>query len=182
MGATMTKMLHRVLGNATKAIVTCTLLFGGATIVRANTATFVLDNVKFSTGGTVTGSFTYNSSDNSLTNINLQASLPSEQLSATLTDGEFFTEIDVDIFEFDPVNAYMVFAVASPTSFTAPNPLVLTTSMITFNTPTESVSFSFTSGRLDPTPLPAALPLFATGLGGLGLLGWRRKRRHHAVA
>jgi hypothetical protein len=26
------------------------------------------------------------------------------------------------------------------------------------------------------TPLPAALPLFATGLGVLGLLGWRRKR------
>ena len=29
----------------------------------------------------------------------------------------------------------------------------------------------------DPTPLPAALPLFATGLGALGLLGWRRKRK-----
>jgi hypothetical protein len=27
------------------------------------------------------------------------------------------------------------------------------------------------------TPVPAALPLFATGLGGLGLLGWRRKRK-----
>lgn len=27
------------------------------------------------------------------------------------------------------------------------------------------------------TPLPAALPLFASGLGTLGLLGWRRKRR-----
>ena len=26
-------------------------------------------------------------------------------------------------------------------------------------------------------PLPAALPLFATGLAGLGLLGWRRKRK-----
>jgi hypothetical protein len=26
------------------------------------------------------------------------------------------------------------------------------------------------------TPLPAALPLFATGLAALGLLGWRRKR------
>jgi hypothetical protein len=32
-----------------------------------------------------------------------------------------------------------------------------------------------------PTPLPTALPLFATGLGGLGLLGWRRKRRAQAV-
>jgi len=26
-------------------------------------------------------------------------------------------------------------------------------------------------------PLPGALPLFATGLGALGLLGWRRKRK-----
>ena len=31
------------------------------------------------------------------------------------------------------------------------------------------------------TPLPAALPLFATGLAGLGLLGWRRKRKAQAV-
>jgi PEP-CTERM motif len=28
-----------------------------------------------------------------------------------------------------------------------------------------------------PVPLPATLPLFATGLGVLGLLGWRRKRK-----
>jgi hypothetical protein len=27
------------------------------------------------------------------------------------------------------------------------------------------------------TPIPAALPLFATGIGGLGLLGWRRRRK-----
>ena len=27
------------------------------------------------------------------------------------------------------------------------------------------------------TPLPATLPLFAAGLGGMGLLGWRRKRK-----
>ena len=32
-------------------------------------------------------------------------------------------------------------------------------------------------GFLAPVPLPAALPLFATGLGALGLLGWRRKRK-----
>jgi hypothetical protein len=33
-----------------------------------------------------------------------------------------------------------------------------------------------------PTPLPAALPLFAGGLGALGLLGWRRKRTARSVA
>jgi hypothetical protein len=33
-----------------------------------------------------------------------------------------------------------------------------------------------------PTPLPAALPLFASGLGALGLLGWRRKRTTRSVA
>jgi hypothetical protein len=31
------------------------------------------------------------------------------------------------------------------------------------------------------TPLPATLPLFATGLGALGLLGWRRKRKNAAT-
>ena len=50
-------------------------------------------------------------------------------------------------------------------------------------------SFNKTSGHVDlpftiateevvvtTTPLPAGLPLFASGLGALGLLGWRRKR------
>ena len=32
------------------------------------------------------------------------------------------------------------------------------------------------------TPIPGALPLFATGLGALGLIGWRRKRRPAAAA
>jgi hypothetical protein len=31
--------------------------------------------------------------------------------------------------------------------------------------------------NIGTTPLPAALPLFAGGLGALGLLGWRRKRK-----
>ena len=30
------------------------------------------------------------------------------------------------------------------------------------------------------TPLPAALPLFASGLGAMGLLGWRRRRKNTA--
>jgi hypothetical protein len=41
-------------------------------------------------------------------------------------------------------------------------------------------SVTFTDLTLNPppiSPLPAALPLFATGFAGLGLLGWRRKRK-----
>jgi hypothetical protein len=36
--------------------------------------------------------------------------------------------------------------------------------------------FDATFGTTAAVPLPAALPLFASGLAGLGLLGWRRKK------
>ena len=39
--------------------------------------------------------------------------------------------------------------------------------------PTTTYDFEATS----PVPLPAALPLLISGLGGMGLLGWRRKRK-----
>ncbi len=35
----------------------------------------------------------------------------------------------------------------------------------------------FIFGEPNSTPLPAALPLFATGLGALGLMAWRKKRK-----
>lgn len=38
-------------------------------------------------------------------------------------------------------------------------------------------AYLFGSYSLVQTPVPAALPLFASGLAGLGLLGWFRKRR-----
>ena len=37
-------------------------------------------------------------------------------------------------------------------------------------------------GTLPAVPLPATLPLFATGLGALGLLGWRRKKNAAALS
>jgi hypothetical protein len=36
----------------------------------------------------------------------------------------------------------------------------------------------FSASPVSATPLPAALPLFATGLGAMGLFGWRRKRKN----
>lgn len=43
-------------------------------------------------------------------------------------------------------------------------------------------SFGYAGVTFAQTPLPAALPLFVTGLGALGLLGWRRKRKAAALA
>ena len=39
----------------------------------------------------------------------------------------------------------------------------------------------FDNVRLSSVPVPAALPLFASGLGVMGLLGWRRRRRKAAA-
>ena len=41
----------------------------------------------------------------------------------------------------------------------------------------DSANIEFTAA----TPVPAALPLFATGLGAMGLFGWRRKRKSAAA-
>jgi hypothetical protein len=44
-------------------------------------------------------------------------------------------------------------------------------------TPDQFAQDHLVAPEIIATPLPAAFPLFATGLGALGLLGWRRKRR-----
>jgi hypothetical protein len=46
---------------------------------------------------------------------------------------------------------------------------------------TEPVGVTGLPGTL-VTPLPAALPLFATGIGLIAIAGWRRKRKAQAVA
>ena len=48
-------------------------------------------------------------------------------------------------------------------------------------TPTNNASGTITASPAT-VPLPSTLPLFATGLGALGLLGWRRKRKAQAAA
>jgi hypothetical protein len=57
-----------------------------------------------------------------------------------------------------------------------------TFTQISWTNPTNEFWYGFTVGApVAATPLPAALPLFATGLGAMGLLGWRRKRKNAAA-
>jgi len=55
----------------------------------------------------------------------------------------------------------------------AEDPLIVSTFPPNFDLWTYEVSL---------VPLPGALPLFASALGVMGLLGWRRKRKHAAAA
>jgi len=66
-------------------------------------------------------------------------------------------------------------------SWTCPGPA---TDQVGANTRyfTSGFATTISTSLSSETPLPAALPLFATGLGALGLLGWRRKRKAAAIA
>ena len=46
---------------------------------------------------------------------------------------------------------------------------------------TSSAIYDNLSVTVNPTPLPAAISLFASGLSALGLLGWRRKKKAAAL-
>ena len=50
-----------------------------------------------------------------------------------------------------------------------------------FCDPTSGIDWSI-SALTVATPIPAALPLFASGCGAFGLFGWRRKRKAQAAA
>ena len=73
-----------------------------------------------------------------------------------------------------PVLAYVDTTTGTNTSW-----LTNATSTFTYQ---ETVTYDYTPSAVSETPLPAALPLFATGLGALGLLGWRRKKKTAALA
>jgi len=92
------------------------------------------------------------------------------------------------------INALNGLGIHGQTSFSYPNPgtflaaysftllsivecIQNTTTCETSASVSGSASIDLVVNPVPQVPLPAALPLFATGLGALVLLGWRRKRK-----
>jgi hypothetical protein len=89
--------------------------------------------------------------------------------AASCTTG---TGLNISQFHDTPGTGYFNISAGSGETITS---LVLSSS-------DENFEVDNFSAIVAATPLPAALPLFATGFGALGLLSWRRKRKAQAVA
>ena len=151
--------------------------------VKADTFHFSFNNLAANGGGTVMGTVTLNATDTAATSLTVDSNTagfglgqyvgsPSPNsftvVSGQITSANFLskgpTAATCCTFDFITVT---VNGVTRLEGGLANNTLSVTTSLdslVTF-TPVNAV------------PLPATLPLFATGLGALGLLGWRRKRK-----
>ena len=82
---------------------------------------------------------------------------------------------------------FLSFIGTGPTSLTTYSAVLSATgpsmqlSFLGLNPPGWTAVANVSVTPVSSTPLPAALPLFATGLGAIGLFGWRKKRKAAAA-
>jgi hypothetical protein len=159
-------------------------------------ANFTLDDVTFNDGGTATGTFTLDLDTSSLSNVDITTSgdklLGTTYLQGSFSNGpgtfEFaagFPPVFGDGFEIILSDTLTSTNLASSASFT----IASGTDLVFIEPdcgPIPCAGRSITGGSLDEvpaaTPLPAALPLFAGGLGMVGFLARRKKRNALAAA
>jgi hypothetical protein len=152
------------------------------------------------TGGTATGSFTLDLTTSTLSNVNITTSTDSAlSLGTTYTSGSFSNSpasfdfgtgffLEGDEFDIALASALTPADLASSNSFAIASGEEDFFFILCFEFNPEGIcaSRSVTGGFLDAvptaTPLPAALPLFAGGLGAIGLCGWRRKMKAAILA
>jgi hypothetical protein len=182
-------------GKALSIIAACTLfLLGGATASRADVFTaWTLSNVTFADGGTASGSFVVDNSVFAVSAVNITTTTTATFQGTTYTDSA-----NADLVANNFGDTLLVALNASHTQelvlyFKDLSLFIPTETMIVTSPPPpfvsdENIPPSFSPFRLvtggsavPAVPLPTALPLFASGLVGLLLLGWRRKRKAAAV-
>jgi hypothetical protein len=91
----------------------------------------------------------------------------------------FYAAGGYNYYPADPMTAYNIYDNG------APNGILSTTASYDVNTPFEgtySITLAAGGGGLGETPLPATLPLFASGLGALGVFGSLRRKQRRQLA
>jgi hypothetical protein len=161
----------------------CALFLGTTIGANASPINYVITSA-MAPPDTVSGSFTFDTATDTESNVQITLTgsvyagtytyLPSavQPTDYTITAIDSAIGVTVQISFEDPLDVN-------------PDPLA-PEGIIGFTGEFPPTSYDFTSGdatiATSVTPLPPALPLFATGFGALGLLGWRRKRKAQAIA
>jgi len=183
-----------------------TMVIGGAEISSANATTETLPNqtFNFTPPGTTTGTDTvtfqqFNSSLGTLPGVQfgLDSTINQNASFGTITGAVMVNGVTLDTHSgagtYDNSAINGLNGAANAAFYTGPSTfgvsLVLNYGGCESTCPTwdgmtsgetgVTITYNYTPSAV---PLPAALPLFATGLGALGLLGWRRKRKAAAIA
>jgi hypothetical protein len=109
-----------------------------------------------------------------------QSSLSGDSITETGTGADLFA-IHFDsqelLFQFNYLVTSITISLSCPTSAKCDATNALS-NIYAFD---DGTFLSPPTKTVAATPLPAALPLFASGLGAMGLFGWRRKRRNAAT-
>ena len=172
---------------------TATALFVGAAFsylpANASTIDWTLSGVAFDDGGTATGTFSTDSTSGDVIAFDIVTS------AGTTLGGATYDSTASGIYSSDGVyspnsfivenfntSTYVNFEFVNPLTTPGTDDLILSDSAsyeCNFCAPVRAiVSGDAASGdNVGATPLPTTIPLFASGLGALGILGWRRKRK-----
>ena len=186
-------LVHRILPRAIMACVVALTAVWISLSATASTITWVLSpNIQLSDGGTLNGYFTLNS----------YGYLNGNSFELTTAGGSthFNQDYKSTINASDPNTLTVEFFAPNP-AYSSSLTLVFKYSLLTpsldnpivggaggpsyecegFSCNGNDIRYVESGYAFDPTPIPAALPLFVSGLGALGLLGWRRKRKASAA-
>jgi hypothetical protein len=134
-------------------------------------------------GGSAGGVFSVDTTALSLLSVNISTTadshLPGSQYAGTA--GSSITSTEVTFL--DSTSNFLLTLTLNSGSLFVPAASLSLNALEQANCPPDvQCNFRSGDGTISATPLPAALPLFAAGLGSLGLLGWRRKNKAQAAA
>ena len=170
------------------------ILLGCLTLTTpSNAATVQYNLVNVSTSNddaTFLGSFDFNTSTDAVTNVNITGTgniISPPDLFDSVSGTPTATQIDFcggqpQCIELDVTTALTDPTIINGALDTLISPSNYNSLQCLFDGSPNGVCESLTGAVQAATPLPAALPLFATALGAMGLFGWRRKRKAKAVA